>query len=292
MFHQSNIFLLFLPICSICSAFNHVDRCPDLISQIVRNLPATTTAETTASMSSAQSSILAELQDECLLWNSSCSGNRAQILSDFFGNTGVRLSNDACFHDSSNCSVAIQKVYGEVKDWMKSPQCGSSQIEWEHGARDPIDRCCLQCDLEGGNVDIYYWPDPDSDTSCLSIVGNSVYPVDYGATTVLLGDIGNLTVWDTVWVCTTKLQASVTSTVTTAVLTSQLGIVFKLQNDNPWSLLSCTENFASSPVSSNASAINSSRASLRARGHSLIVSPSTKTRKDAPVTVTSGSFTL
>ena len=294
MFTQFKNRLLLLYICSSCFAFSHVGHSHNLMSRVVRDLPAADTAETIASISSAQSSILAELQDECSLWNNSCSGNRGQALSKFFGNTGVGLSHDACFHDSSNCSAAIQRVYGQVKEWMKSPQCGSSQNEWEKGVRDPIDHCCLKCDLEVGKVDIYYWPDPVADTSCLSVVGNSVNPVEYGATTVPVSGGASLTVW----VCTTKIQDSVMSTITTAMLTSQLGLTFKQQSYNPWSLLSCTEDYGSSPVSTDASAICSARASLRARGplrargRPLTASPSLEKKNDALVTVTSGTFTL
>ena len=67
-----------------------------------------TTVETATPMSSTQSSILAELQDECLLWNSSCSGNRAHALSQFFDKTVLDLFDDACFRGSANCSAAIQ----------------------------------------------------------------------------------------------------------------------------------------------------------------------------------------
>lgn len=68
---------------------------------------------------------------------------------------------------------------------MESPQCESSQLEWENGVVDKInDHCCTKCDLEVRDVDVYYWPDPAADTSCTSIIGKSVNPVDYGAKTV------------------------------------------------------------------------------------------------------------
>lgn len=41
--------------------------------------------------------------------------------------------------------------------------------------------------IEAGNVDVYYWPGPNANTSCQSIIGNRVNPPDYGATTDSLG---------------------------------------------------------------------------------------------------------
>ena len=39
------------------------------------------------------------------------------------------------------------------------------------------------CGLTVGGVDIYFWPDPSRDTSCLSIVGNATNPPMHDAST-------------------------------------------------------------------------------------------------------------
>ena len=42
--------------------------------------------------------------------------------------------------------------------------------------------CCGVCETNVDNVEIYYWPKPDVNTSCLSIIGDSIRPIDFGAT--------------------------------------------------------------------------------------------------------------
>ena len=63
--------------------------------------------------------------------------------------------------------------------------------------------CCGSCEMNVQNVDIYYWPEPNVNTSCLSIIGDSVRPVDYGATRSVWTD-GTETVNDTYWGCDAK----------------------------------------------------------------------------------------
>lgn len=47
---------------------------------------------------------------------------------------------------------------------------------------DVGETCCGNAIIKAQNVDIYHWPEPGADTSCLSIVGNSVNSLYYGAT--------------------------------------------------------------------------------------------------------------
>ena len=51
--------------------------------------------------------------------------------------------------------------------------------------------CCGVGEVRASNVDIYYWPEPDVDTSCLDIIGTTVNPTGYGATTQALSLLGN-----------------------------------------------------------------------------------------------------
>ena len=48
---------------------------------------------------------------------------------------------------------------------------------------------CGPCTIWEFGVEIYYWPDPLADTSCLSIIGPDNVPVDHGATTDAAGEV-------------------------------------------------------------------------------------------------------
>lgn len=49
--------------------------------------------------------------------------------------------------------------------------------------------CCGGCDFGADKVDVYYWPDPLADTSCLSIIGSQISDVADGATTDSMGSL-------------------------------------------------------------------------------------------------------
>lgn len=96
---------------------------------------------------------------------------------------------------------------------------------------DPIqpektDCGCGQCNLYGPNVDVFYWPEPGSDGSCLSIVGTEVKPLLEGVKTAKNGDL----FWGTV----TNSYDIYVGTQTTAVLMTINGITIKQRVVNPW----------------------------------------------------------
>ena len=153
------------------------------------------------------------------------------------------------------------------------------------------------CWLVVGNVDIYYWPEPNMDTSCLSIVGNSTTPLMQGATTsIVRGGFYNNSMYENYyWGCTAQDLASKGSIITTAVVASLGGYSFKSSLFNPWSPPPCSVEAspASISLSLEARVYHHRHAAVHARGHSLVV-PSNIIQNSSllPSTVTSGSFTL
>ena len=186
---------------------------------------------------------------------------------------------------------------------MRSPQCVSAADEWiaktgyswgyyfgtmneskaefikEDGNPSSVNlpSCCGSCLIYAANVDLFYWPEPDSDTSCLSIIGDTVRPIDYGATTK---------VGMTYWGCTVS-----TMTFTTAHITTVGSLAVKVSDFSPWSTPICDEDKAESQSLNQSSPI--SYASVHRRAHSLIVPTPTTQVDGLPIsTVVSGGFTL
>ena len=273
--------------------------------------------------------------DVCMLWDASCSGNRTSATDMFFDPTFQRdLLGNRCFvlagsenlGNVSKCDKGNppgrMSEFQEMKNWMRSQQCVSAAEGWaaiyrngfdpsseesieldpgqyHYGGSGPGASCCGGCLTDVQNVDVYYWPEPDVNTSCLSIIGDSIRPVDYGATTSIWS-IGTVTSTDVYWGCdaTTStysnsfLGAMVTGTeaIRTAMIRTIGPLRVKVSLSDPWSPSPCTE----SDQGSNSSAqIRDRHATMYARGHTLII-PSTVTNKDSlPVTtVISGNFTL
>lgn len=236
--------------------------------------------------------LLDGLRDKCILWNTSCSGNRSSASEKFFdGSFTQRLTNNTCFFDSSpDCSTRNPpgrvSAFNDVKDWMRSPQCYSENPA-KQGIGDETSEllllessflnytCCGQCVVAADQVDLYYWSDPSANTSCQSIVGDGNSDLAVGATTDKFGSI--------YWGCTAwflgdnyengQFQTDITrsSLVTTAVLTTVASVIFRTYLYNPWGRSPCETALA--PVSSNlTSKIErvSTPLSLHPRGHSLL----------------------
>ena len=290
-------------------------------------------------------------KDQCLLWDTSCSGNMTLAIEDFFNNTIEPLIGNQCFSQfdagvqAGDPGLSIPFVGGsglvqldniipsdcidynpperisewrDIKSWMRSPSCVSAQDEWKaSGGKATPDHstgvkesCCEGCVVGAQNVDIYYWPEPDVDTSCLSIVGNSVNPFTYGATT---------SANTTYWACSPKApvtsvfpedlayassgsyyasSGSITSVypiITTAQIETIGSLTVKVSLLNPWSSSPCIEN-DTTPQGSNSS--NSSvglhvRHAIQARNHTL-PNPSSITQESgsSASTVVMGNFTL
>lgn len=260
-----------------------------------------------------------DLSDQCLLWDNTCSGNRTLALNQFFNETIGNIAGNECFTNLT-CDyhpAGRAEVYDQIKEWMHSPQCVSSGIEfgkmnsvtppWEITTSSGLPgSCCGSCELGIGNVDVYYWPEPNADTSCLSIIGDSINPVDFGATTVTKGG-------PTYWGCTAKTPITtvepemaegmdfpggdvfVQSIVTTAVIISHDGMNFKQSLFNPWSPQAhplCIETSLTSNYSGVSAASHTMPRSIQARGRSLIVRSITQENGLPVSTVVSGQFTL
>lgn len=193
--------------------------------------------------------------------------------------------------------------FQKIRDWMRSPQCVSAADEWiaktgypwgyyfntmnnskaefikVHGYSSSVNlpSCCGSCIINPASVDLFYWPEPDSDTSCLSIIGDTVRPIDYGATTK---------VGMTYWGCTVS-----TMILTTAHITTAGSLAVKIPHFSPWSTPMCDEDKAESQSLIQSSP--SSYASVHRRAHSLILLTPTTQVDGLPIsTVVSGGFTL
>ena len=202
--------------------------------------------------------------DQCLLWDTACSGNRTLAIEVFFNNTLVLLGNSECFSEFSSGDPpgnrGIQALpsdcnkynpperlseWQKVKNWMRSPDCVSAQNERKKmGGKIVVDNsapliptevgippsCCGVCEVGAANVDIYYWPEPNVDTLCLDIIGTTVKPIGYGATTAPLLSFNGITNGPNVtfWACSAETPVTyhdfgitnVQSIVTTASLST------------------------------------------------------------------------
>jgi len=270
-------------------------------------------------------SLASELRNECVLWDDSCTGNKTAAAIQFFkpqnGTSQYLVPGDRCFEEeSSDCNPEVLSGYGRLKSWMRSPHCKSVRDGLGFGSLNTLSKgagywdvsgnCCdLGVTFGAGNVDVYFWPDPDADTSCLSIIGNSVYPLEYGATTGTDGavywgcttqmwgwdshDFGELTYTngDTYeyWGRTRAAHDFGPVTVTTAIIGAVNDVRFKNYLVNPWSLQPCSEP----NVAIGASAKGSVPAALQARVHTLHPPSFLGKRNNSRAsTAVSGTFTL
>ena len=270
--------------------------------------------------------------DQCLLWDPSCSGNRTSAIDKFFALTSQHnLLSDRCFvqpgsvnlANVSNCDGSASE-FQEMKNWMRSQQCVSAAGEWAakyesgwdpdshiavqmdnyefHTVSGSHPSCCDRCDTNVQNVDIYYWPEPDVNTSCLSIVGDSVRPVGYGATTSLYPE-GTTTSTDIYWACDARLTTdydtlhgtsfSYTDSTRTAMVRTIGTLLVKVYLSDPWLPSPCTESNAISQGLNVSAGIREKRATMHPRAHTLVVPSSVGQNDSLPITtMVSGSFTL
>ena len=153
-----------------------------------------------------------------------------------------------------------------------------------------------ECEIFVGDVNIYYWPDPDRDTSCLSIIGNATRPpMQEASTRTIYGPFYNNSLYTTVyWGCTAGDSISGGSYVTTAVLASTGSLSAKQYLFNPWSSQPCSVE-AVRPTSSIPQHVKarephiSAHVRLQPLGDSVAI---TKNSDLLGATVTSGNFTL
>ena len=216
--------------------------------------------QTTANATSLYPDSYFNVSEECVLWDDTCHGDKQNAASIFFGKTLAALLQNECFtvidsaedvfvglnhlldeepapYDPAQCPggtsglpPATSSLWSTMKSWMREPACASSSLEYslavsQPPAQDVTHGCCGPCAIGGPNVDVYYWPSPEANTSCLNIIGTSVNPPTEGATTA-----DGYTYWGY-----TPTDANIyTQVVTTMVYTSINGVYFKMPMSNPW----------------------------------------------------------
>ena len=235
-------------------------------------------------------------RDVCVLWNSSCSGNTTLAAHKFWPKTSELVYNSCFQRPSPACTKSNpaerMSAFAEVKNWMRSRQCfvlshdvfpdpnHDAQLQ---NALFLNGTCCNSCQVLVDKVDVYFWPQPNANTSCQSIIGDEVSSVADGATT---DDMGNV-----YWGCTASLiPGDVKGTnpftvITTATLTSIASLQFKTYSYNPWDDSPCGDSSSSSGLNATATHHNDRSGSLVPRAHSLLAT------NDAS-TVVVGSHTL
>lgn len=269
------------------------------------------------------------LSDQCVLWDSSCTGDINSAARNFFDNRWM-ADEKPCWKFSNNASLSCTlyetpetlSAMSRMKDWMRGTQClslsrslhpltttitdaGATLVTTTAEATAVGETCCGNAIIEAQNVDIYYWPEPGTNTSCLSVVGTSINPLYYGATTgsgpaywgctakdpttstliSMLGSPGTEQVWTTVM--------DPQSIITTARITEVNSLTFKIPLVNPWSPPACAGVTSAIANPSTSTPQSVAQKSIHARGHSLVIGSSITQDDGLPVsTVVSGSFTL
>lgn len=296
------------------------------------------------------------LIDQCLLWDTSCFGNRTSAIDKFFNTTYGLLQGNSCFSQFSSGvlpgdpDITVPAVDPEtgifisnmvipsdckkynpperisewqnMKTWMRSSECVSAQNEWmqRSGKDSPypsdapsevIPSCCGGCNVGVDTVGIYYWPEPDVNTSCLDIVGTDMNAWAYGATTGPMIDQGQEN--GTYWACSlktpktstfthpvtkagaTEVVTSVYSILTTAEVVDIGSLPVKIPRIDPWSSSPCIDA-DTSPQDSNSSHGSAElpvRHVIQARGHTLVNQFITSQGNASPAnTVVLGDLTL
>lgn len=145
--------------------------------------------------------------------------------------------------------------------------------------------CCGNTIIEAPNVDIYYWPKPGARISCLSVVGQSVNPLYYHATTgsgpaywgctakdpitstliSVLGSPGTEQIWTTV--------ANTQSMITTAQITEVNSLTVTIPHVNSLSPPACVGVTSAFAYSSSSKFNSVAQGSIRARGQSQVIPP-------------------
>ena len=274
--------------------------------------------------------------DPCVFWDPFCSGNKTLARDKFFnqdfqrdvlGNRCFVLEGSVNLGNISSCDKynppGRMHEFQKMKNWMRSQQCASAGMAWAAQYESDLDpdshiaiqmdpyeygivsgahpSCCGVCETNVQNVDIYYWPERDVNTSCLNIIGDSVRPVTYGATKITWS-FGTITTTDYFWGCTpkpsTSYDASISESITdpgttnTAMIRTIGTLLVKVYLSDPWSPSPCTETVISQQLSGSVT-VQDRYARMHARDHTLII-PSSFTHDDiSPVTtMISGNFTL
>ena len=226
------------------------------------------------------------LRDECVLWDPNCCGDKKAAARNFWEEGIAQVTSNSCFRSASPICTERNppgriSAFTNLKNWMRTPQCYAANPLI---AEDPNDQtvyegmeylnqtCCGNCELVADKVDVYYWPDPHADTSCLSVVGSVVSDSAAGGTTDETG---------VYWGCTSYgtslgiMNDDTITTWTTATLTTVAGYVFKTYMMNPWDGTPCDQvSNSSSFASKGTSTSYPTSKPLLPRAHSLLVTES------------------
>lgn len=201
-------------------------------------------------------------------------------------NSTVRMNDSVARPSNSIHSLRV---------WSNSVTAASTKsLDISFCPQDIIDE--RLCGLVVDDVDIYFWPDPSRDTSCLSIIGNAANPPMQDAlTSTVYGQFYNNSMYTSVyWGCTALDPISGASFITTAVLATTGSLSVKHYLFNPWSSQPCSAKalHSISPLSQTLQA-SGAHVSGHVRRHALLV-PSGVTRNSGLLSakVTSGNFTL
>ena len=187
-----------------------------------------------------------KLEEQCILWDETCSGDEDKAKDGFFLGGGTKeyliKGNNTCFVEE-DCKSPLAAKFPKLKHWMRGELCALI-LQNQYSGAGPIlatggkkshSQCCDQCFLFGNHVDVFYWPDPEADTSCLGIIGDAVHPPDYGATTH-----GS----DTYWGCetgktTTRYEMIYNASIYTTKMVSHPTIwryrKTRSRDEDPWS---------------------------------------------------------
>ena len=144
-------------------------------------------------------------------------------------------------------------------------------------------QCCHGCFFEAAIVDLYYWPEPDADTSCLNVVTQAIEPLDYGAT------IGDRTYWGCTGLTaltdiiggTLRIMTAFETSTVVAEITSIGSLLTRIFWYNPWSSGPCIQEEKISPNANPSLSVHDRSVSIHARDHSLIL-PNPLTQKNDP----------
>lgn len=270
---------------------------------------ATSTGESTCVLSEPYCSFrgpehaLDGLRESCMLWDPECPGNKSMAMENMPFEVMNQLYNNPCFSNSTaECSArnppGRMSEFDKVRSWMRSPQCRSSSAEYKvlHGYasdihhlgaidKPPYFSCCYVCQLEVYNADVYYFPSPDMDTSCQSIIGDKRLPLENGATYEEVGYGPNHLSTVAYWGCVTWMTTSTPypviwqNTVTLATVATLGSMTTKQHLYNPWlsnsSLCSSYRNISEPPSSLPGYEVQEPidfaiHKPLKARAHSLV----------------------
>ena len=265
-----------------------------------------------ASTQISRSGFIQGYEDFCALWNSSCPGKTTDAFIKF--EQDVHWQSGTLCNQQYHCTVNEQNVPPASKDdfadlvkFARSGKCASmfgpvvsggiGQFLTQYAEMGP---CCGPCHFVPTIIDLYYWPQPDADTSCLSLIGSSVNAPDYGATTLTNVYGPGDTVTSILWNCVTasSLINGTTSFgyLETATLNSVGSITYKQFFDNPWWPPTLCLTTTDHPALSVPSEAGGKQLSVRAHPRALMIPRSVgqegNTNSSGPLVVRQDDFAL